>query len=310
MNKLPELANQVGADWVAGQYYADAEKSMDVQWEGLIRPMIADADFSNTLEIAAGHGRNTEKLLTFGGRVTAVDINETNVAVLEHRFAGNPKVAVLRNNGFDLRDIPPDSISFVYSFDAMVHFDSDVIRAYIREIARVLQPGGMGFCHYSNNDKNPTGTYRDHPGWRNFMSKALFEHWLAKAGLEVARSHYLAHNRTIVEGDDPHTDAVTLFKKPNDAVTTSDEIRVLQDQISGLIQENGKLEARILQLTHESGSRESQIAQLTDATGRSQELIAQLKDQVSQLEQENAELNRKLGSPVAVIKAIFARRSP
>ena len=32
----------------------------------------------------------------------------------------------------------------------MVHFDSDVVRAYLKEFRRILKPGGHGFCHHSN----------------------------------------------------------------------------------------------------------------------------------------------------------------
>jgi len=85
----------------------------------------------------------------------------------------------------------------------MVHFDSDVVRSYLREFRRVLAIGGQGFCHYSSYTGNPTGTYRDHPGWRNFMSVELFEHYLAKEGLRPIESR--------VTGSYP--DGLTLFEK-------------------------------------------------------------------------------------------------
>lgn len=51
-------------------------------------------------------------------------------------------------------DSPPfidsGSISFVYSFDSMVHFDKSIIRAYLVEFARVMRGGATGFLHHSN----------------------------------------------------------------------------------------------------------------------------------------------------------------
>ena len=93
-------------------------------------------------------------------------------------------------------------MTFLYCFDSMVHFDSDVVRAYLREFRRVLRPGGTGFCHYSNYTGNPTGSYRDHPGWRNFMSVELFEHYAAKEGLKPVRSRRRRDH-----------DAVTVFRR-------------------------------------------------------------------------------------------------
>ena len=57
-----------------------------------------------------------------------------------------------------LADIPDGEATFVYSFDAMVYFDSDVVRAYLAEFRRVLAPSGTGFCHYSNYTGNPAGS--------------------------------------------------------------------------------------------------------------------------------------------------------
>jgi SAM-dependent methyltransferase len=104
--------------------------------------------------------------------------------------------------------------SFVYSFDSMVHFDSDVVRAYPGEIARVLRPGGCALCHYSNYMGNPTGSYRDHPGWRNFMGIELFEHYAAKEGLGPLVSKPLRWTLRQMLHVVRASDALTLLQKP------------------------------------------------------------------------------------------------
>jgi len=203
VDRLRTLAKTVGNDWTEGPYYDEAESVMDVQWQSVIWPLISGADFTCTVELAAGHGRNSEKLRPLADRLYVVDINVQNVEFLRHRFADFDNIAVVHNNGFDLVDVPDEVATFVYSFDAMVHFDSDVIRAYLGEFRRVLKSGGQGFCHYSNYTGNPTGSYRDHPGWRNFMSVPMFEHYLAKEGLRPVESR-------LTGGD---TDGITLFEK-------------------------------------------------------------------------------------------------
>jgi ubiquinone/menaquinone biosynthesis C-methylase UbiE len=219
---LHGLAKQVGDDWAQGAYYDEAERAMGGQWRDLVWPIISGSDFSQTMDQAAGHGRNTALLLQHAGHLTAVDINETNIAFLKQRFGDCPNIRFIKNNGFDLREVSGASVSFLYSFDAMVHFDSDVVRNYIKEFRRVMKPGAQGFCHYSNNYHIPTGSYRDHGGWRNFMSRQLFEHWLTKEGLQVLESHYVSGVQQIIATDDGNCDAVTLFRLPEDAVPMRD----------------------------------------------------------------------------------------
>lgn len=217
--RLLELARTVGKDWTEGPYYDEAEAAMEYQWQALIWPMISGADFACTVEVAAGHGRNSERLRQLAERLYLVDINSENIDFLKHRFAGSDGIVFVQNNGVDLAGIPDASATFVYSFDSMVHFDSDVVRAYLREFHRVLEPGGKGFCHYSNYTGNPTGSYRDHPGWRNFMSVPLFEHYLAKEGLTPIQSRLFGYQtrrqRTIdrLRGRPDNRDGLTLFRK-------------------------------------------------------------------------------------------------
>jgi ubiquinone/menaquinone biosynthesis C-methylase UbiE/polyhydroxyalkanoate synthesis regulator phasin len=219
---LQTLAKKVGDDWIGGRYYDDAERDMDAQWARVIWPMIEGADFTRVLDLAAGHGRNTVRLLDHAERLVAVDINQSNVEVLSERFRERGNVEIVRNNGSDLRDVAGASITFLYSFDAMVHFDSDIIRAYVKEFRRVMKPGGRGFCHYSNNYHNPTGSYVDHPGWRNFMSRQLFEHWLTKQGFRIIRSRYLKGVLDVIDREDGECDAMTVFELPADAAPLGD----------------------------------------------------------------------------------------
>jgi ubiquinone/menaquinone biosynthesis C-methylase UbiE len=204
--ELRRLAQEVGMDWAYGPYYDEAESTMDSQWEGEIWPFIRGCDFTFTVELAGGHGRNTEKLRHLARTLYVVDIREENVLFLEERFQHAKNVSVVRNNGIDLAGIGDAQATFVYSWDSMVHFDSDVVRAYLREFRRVLKEGGYGFCHYSNVDSDPTGSYVDHPGWRNFMSTKLFEHYLRKERLEPVRT------RTVkLDPSSATSDGMTLF---------------------------------------------------------------------------------------------------
>jgi SAM-dependent methyltransferase len=212
MADLKTLAERVGRDWVDGTYYDQAEVAFDYQWQALIWPIIKDSDFSSTLEIAPGHGRNTAKLLPLANELFAVDINQTNIEFLKQRFRDEAKLHPIRNNGYDLASISSESISFVYCFDSMVHFYADVVQAYVKEIRRVMIAGARGFVHYSNNHRDKNANYRDHPGWRNFMSRDIFESYLLEEELHVIRSLFVTTGGGVIPEDNGDCDAVTLFE--------------------------------------------------------------------------------------------------
>ncbi len=186
---LRGLAEYVGRDWIeANEYYRLAEEDMDRRWDTLIWPFIKDCDFSVCVDLAAGHGRNTRKLLEQPGcrEVYVVDVNQENIDFCAERFSGDPRVKCTRNDGFTIGGIDAGTVTMFYSFDAMVHFDSDVVRSYIGEICRLLEPTrGRAFLHHSNYGGNPGGDVHDNPHWRNFMTADLMRHYARKEGMNV-----------------------------------------------------------------------------------------------------------------------------
>ena len=206
-SRLTQVAKDVGADWKHSSYYDAAEQYMEDLWTHRIWPFIKQCDFSCVVDLAAGHGRNTRKLRDVAGKVYVVDINEENILFCRERFVGDDRLIFIQNDGCTLNGIPDGEVTLIYCFDAMIHFDSDIVRAYLTEFYRVLKPGGYGFCHHSNYDKNPTGGFRDNPSWRNFMSQNLFLHYCSKEGLEIMKSQ-------VIDWDTPSQDCLTLFRKP------------------------------------------------------------------------------------------------
>ena len=100
---------------------------------------------------------------------------------------------------------PSRAVGLVYCFDAMVHFNPDVVGAYLAETRRCLKPGGHGFFHHSNHLGGPD--WQANPHARNVMSAALFRGFAAAARLEVVEQ------RVIDWGDAPGLDCVTLVRK-------------------------------------------------------------------------------------------------
>lgn len=205
--ELQAVAQVVGADWKQHAYYEEVEKYMAESWEQTIWPFIKDVDLTTVVDLAAGHGRNSAFLLRHCSKLYVVDINEENIVFCQKRFGGDARVHYVKNDGISLAGVPSGEVSLVYSWDAMVHFDSDVIRSYIRDFARVLRPGGHAFIHHSNYTGNPTGDVHENPHWRNFMSAELFAHYAAKEKLLVKR-------QLVFDWEIKNLDCATLLQKP------------------------------------------------------------------------------------------------
>ncbi len=177
-------------------YYAVAEPDMDLQWQQTIHPMIRDSDFRAVLELAPGHGRNTRKLLELAREIHLVDVNRSCIDACRRRFGAGTAACRLHyhvNDGCSLPFLPDASLTFVYSWDSMVHFDRRVVRRYVHEFARALAPGGTGFVHHSNHGASPDHheTFTENPCWRSNVSAALFAGYCAEAGLEVIEQRLL-----------------------------------------------------------------------------------------------------------------------
>jgi SAM-dependent methyltransferase len=173
----------------AGPYFEDAEPVMAAQWEGVIWPIIASEDFSYVIDLACGHGRNTEMLRRRAKIVDMVDVNASCIASCQERFGDRRDGCEFRyhlTDGNGLNGVGDGSVSFVYSWDSMVHFDRLVIRDYLFEIKRVLKVGGSAFLHHSNFGAfAPNSDWRKNHGSRSDMTAALMVQFAGEAGLSV-----------------------------------------------------------------------------------------------------------------------------
>lgn len=182
---MQDKAHVSGDPFKSSGYFRLAERTMAHQWDYFIWPRISGLDRSVVIDLACGHGRNTERLAAVSGRVIALDINQECVEATQKRVAGFSNVEVRRIDGSSLEGVPDASVSLVYCWDAMVHFEHDVVALYVKEFARVLRPGGAGFIHHSNWTGGRGTDFRTQPHWRNYMSREIFRDLLQSAGLAV-----------------------------------------------------------------------------------------------------------------------------
>ena len=208
-----KIRNQLATSHVSTPYYEQAESTelLRLFWDSasIFRQLFEKLDLTVTLELACGHGRHSAQMLDRVGKLILVDILPSNIERCRERFQ-SPRVHFVVNNGRDLAAIETSSVTALFSYDAMVHFEAIDMISYIEEVARVLVPAGRALLHYSNNEANPEGTYLDDPSWRNFFSEKMMRHFASRSGLSIVESH------TIIwppGGTDRKIDAVTLLEK-------------------------------------------------------------------------------------------------
>lgn len=119
--------------------------------EAFIHPSITKE--SVVLEIAPGIGRWTQFLLNTK-KLWLVDLNKVCIKKCKERFSSHQHIEYVINNGKILPFIPMNSIDFIWSFDAFVHMDKNVIHSYFKEFSRILKPNGKAIIHHHNFDRS------------------------------------------------------------------------------------------------------------------------------------------------------------
>lgn len=195
------------------RWFDEAEASMQSQWNDPIWPLIRRADFASTLEIAPGAGRNSVRLAEHAGVLHLVDLNRYALDRCRERFRGYTGPCDVRyheNDGTSLSFLPDASVSLVYSWDSMVHFERAVVARYVAEFARVMRPGAWGFVHHSNyGTQSEDPDIERAPHLRSNLTARLFGEYCAASGLE--RTRFLVFDW----GGVADTDCISLFFKPH-----------------------------------------------------------------------------------------------
>lgn len=139
-------------NWVRdGEEWSQSWSSTQSMWLTTIQSRIgALLPTDHLLEIACGHGRVTSWLLPNCRRYTGIDLAPSCVAICRERFATSAHATFHENDGRTLPKVADSSVDFAFSWDSLVHAESDAILGYLSELGRVLKPGGRAFLHHSN----------------------------------------------------------------------------------------------------------------------------------------------------------------
>lgn len=174
-------------------YFTSAEGMLEGFW-GEGSPFLKKfqkLNMENVIELACGRGRHVPRYLHKAGKVTLVDILEENIAACRNRFQTEQNISYYRNNGYNLEKLASEEYTALFCYDAMVHFEMMDIYEYLKDIYRVLVPGGMAVLHHSNNTADYKASFANAPNGRSFMSKELFAYLAYRAGFEVVEQEVI-----------------------------------------------------------------------------------------------------------------------
>ena len=194
-------------------YYdlAENEEMLNIFWgeNTVFYRLFKTLNLDNVIELACGRGRHVQKYIDNANKITLVDILEKNIDFCKERYKDTDKISYYKNNGYDFEDLPSDSFSAIFSYDAMVHFEMLDIYDYLKEMNRVLKKGGMALLHHSNNNTDYRATFETakEKHSRAFMSKELFAYLAYKAGFEIVE-------QIVIDwGEVRDLDCVSLIRK-------------------------------------------------------------------------------------------------
>jgi ubiquinone/menaquinone biosynthesis C-methylase UbiE len=165
----PDISSRMREDWNsraredAGYYVAFGRRDQDeaeffstatevinaLEWELRRVPKLESAKW-RALEIGCGPGRLMRPMSRHFAEIHGVDVSDEMIARAKEKLADIPNAIPHATDGASLTLFADESFDFVYSYAVFQHIPSrDVVFQYLREIQRVLKPGGLARLQFN-----------------------------------------------------------------------------------------------------------------------------------------------------------------
>jgi len=139
----------------------------------------------NSLEIGPGFGRFSKMFLSWRLNYF-LDVLPECESKLKKLF--NPKhhkyLKFYTTDQTKCKDIPTNSCNFVFSWDTFVYFSQEHIKQYLKDIFRVVLPGGYCFIHYADCfcDRDLHEAKR---GYWSYNNKSTMKNIIEESGYKI-----------------------------------------------------------------------------------------------------------------------------
>jgi ubiquinone/menaquinone biosynthesis C-methylase UbiE len=138
----------------AGFFATATEVINSLEWE-LRRVPALERGGWRALEIGCGPGRLMRPMSRHFAEIHGVDVSDEMIARAREKLADIPNAHPHATDGASLTQFPDESFEFVYSYAVFQHIPSrDVVYQYLREIHRVLKPGGLVRLQFNGLQRN------------------------------------------------------------------------------------------------------------------------------------------------------------
>jgi len=150
-----------GHEWAVFDYTeTKTAEALDAQFAAYCAPLdLAQFNFATSIaaDFGAGSGRWSSRLAPFFSFVYALEPSDGASAVLEKKFTGNPKFAVLRET-VGVNSIPAESLDLAMSLGVLHHIPDTGLA--IKDISRSIKPGGYFLCYLYYDLENKPMYYK------------------------------------------------------------------------------------------------------------------------------------------------------
>ena len=163
------------------------------------------------LEIAPGYGRITQFLSILAKELIVVDLNPLCIQKTKEKLSHHV-LAYFVGDGKSFPFIKDNSQDLVYSFDSFVHMHLNVIDNYLKEIYRVLTPGGKGIIHHSNLWGGSENSF-DNKAGRSNMTPFFFKELVEKHNMKIVEQKEIQISTLVDRNNNVIIDTISIFEK-------------------------------------------------------------------------------------------------
>lgn len=181
--------------WVCEDFLAAGQQDMEVALDPFCKQHKIRTRPRTLLEIGCGAGRHTGHLAERFKRVVALDVSDELLKTARENIKAD-NVEFVRGNGVNLDVIETASMGFVWSVIVFQHIpDPEIQYAYLREVGRVLRPGGWFLIHLYGDVIEQA---RVHAAWQQRADAGELQGWSELGKPELVADRWKTSTRTAV----------------------------------------------------------------------------------------------------------------